>query len=903
MNRRFVAAFFAFAAVGCGPSPRSDELAVEDDVGAQLSLSEAEFVAIPDSDVTLALWRSQGAFALKKGTAPLSRPTRTRFDLLFRDEPARDPLMRRVTGESSLWLVQFYSVALPEMLAALTKFGGEAIAPFPLHAYVMRLSPKALEAARAARFVRAVEPFEARHRYESRDTGRYLIRASSQRPEITGTLVAQLQALGATVHLETIHHYALMATMTPRQVAEAAQWGEVLHIDPWSAPERDMDKVRIISGANFLEQAVGFTGTGVRAEVMDGNVNEAHADLAKRGLVFHGPHAGDASHGTATTGIVFGDGTANAAARGLMPTGQPIFASYDTFVDATADRKAHTAELTKPPYEAVLQSNSWGSGLTKNYTNVSAEMDTLIFDLDFLIFNSMSNTGNQNARPQAWAKNVVSIGGVYHYDTLDTADDRWDRSGTIGPASDGRLKPDLAHFWDNVLAPASNGSYTQFGGTSAATPITAGYAGLVMQMWSAGVFGNPTPGATVFENRPHFSTAKAMLINSATQWLFNGADHDLTRTHQGWGRVDVARLYELRNSIFVVNETRLLTQGQTERYEFTVAAGRPEFRATLTWADPAAVPSAGLHRVNDLTLKVTAPDGTVYFGNNGLEGGVFSTAGGTANIKDTVENVFIGVPPAGVWVVEVRADELAQDGHVETAEVDADFALVVSGIERVDTSTPPTVQFTAPAPNATVAREVVIAASATSTTSLIAKVRFGLPDGTFVDDVEAPYQATFDTRPVANGPATLTAIATDANGATSLPSTLEVTVENLACADGRVVATGLPLAIPDNNTTGVSVPLVVGGEGQLTSVSISLRITHSYRGDLIVQLISPTGQIAELARRVGGQADDLVLTDVAVSGLSGGAKGTWLLKVIDAASIDVGSVDTASLAVATDCQR
>jgi len=998
MHRQWAAVLVVTMFAGCAENslPGLSTPVADDDAEARLSLSDAELIAIPDSEVTLAVWRSQGAYAVKRGQSDFSPATRTRYELMFRGGESRDPTVQRVRGESSLYLVQFYGVALPEMIAPLVKAGGEAVAPFPLHAYVMRLPEGALSFARKARFVRAIEPFEARHRFELGGTGRYLIRPSSERSEVRGALIAELNALGATVHLATANHYLLEATMSAQQVAQAAELGEVLHIDPWSAPEADMDKVRIISGANFLEETLGFTGTGVRGEVMDTNVFDQHPDLKNRGILFHGPHSGDLSHGTPTTGIVFGDGSANPAARGLMPTAQPIFASYEPFLRETGDRHAHTTELTRPPYEAVFQSNSWGSSLTTNYTNLSAEMDTIVFDLDFLIFNSMSNSGDQSVRPQAWAKNVVSIGGVKHFDTLDTADDKWAEGGSIGPASDGRLKPDLAHFWDLTLAPSGTGKYTQFGGTSGATPITAGYAGLFMQMWSAGVFGNPTPGATVFANRPHFSTAKAMLINSATQWYFTGATHDLTRTHQGWGRVDVKRLYELRNSFFIINETELLTQSQTRRYELTVPAGSPALRATLTWADPAGVPSAGLHRVNDLTLKVTAPDGTVYFGNNGLELGLFSKSGGVANIKDTVENVFVETPATGTWLVEVRADEIAKDGHLETPEVDADFALVVSGIERVDSNAPPTVKITSPVSGATVAGEVVVQASAASWSSTIAKVRFGLPDGTSVDDETEPYEVRFDSKRVINGPAAFTAIATAADKTTSTLATAEVTVENLMnqrpvvslsvpagelhgtvtframasdpetavksvrfslpdgtsvelaaapytvdfntelvangtytvsaiatddqgqdsltstasvvinhlldCADGRVHATGLPLKIPDNNKLGIDVPLVVVGKGTLSALSISLEINHSYRGDLIVKLTSPSGHSVDLTRRVGGPADDFVLGNFALTAFSGPAEGTWLLNVADVAVIDSGSVNTASLMVKTDCR-
>lgn len=63
----------------------------------------------------------------------------------------------------------------------------------------------------------------------------------------------------------------------------------------------------------------------------------------------------------------------------------------------------------------------------------------------------------------------------------------------------------------------------------------------------------------------------------------------------------------------------------------------------------------------------------------GLTAGNFSTPGGSWNTVDTVENVFIQNPAAGSWTVEVIGDEIVQDAHVETAALDADFALVISG--------------------------------------------------------------------------------------------------------------------------------------------------------------------------------------------------------------------------------
>ena len=80
-------------------------------------------------------------------------------------------------------------------------------------------------------------------------------------------------------------------------------------------------------------------------------------------------------------------------------------------------------------------------------------MDTILFDLDLLACQSQSNAGNQDSRPQAWAKNIVAVGGVRHKNTNIAQDDEWDFGGSIGPAEDGRVKPDLAHFYDSVFTP------------------------------------------------------------------------------------------------------------------------------------------------------------------------------------------------------------------------------------------------------------------------------------------------------------------------------------------------------------------------------------------------------------------------------------------------------------------
>jgi hypothetical protein len=152
---------------------------------------------------------------------------------------------------------------------------------------------------------------------------------------------------------------------------------------------------------------------------------------------------------------------------------------------------------------------------------------------------------------------------------------------------------------------------------------------------------------------------------------------------------DLMKLYDERNSIYVVDEWDVAGNMHVRKFTGQALPAAPELKVTLVYLDRAAVPGAMKHRINDLTLKVTSPGGTVYWGNVGLLTGNWSTAGGVANDLDTVENVFVQNPQAGTWQVEVQFNEINQDTHVETPELDADYALVIRGLDRSTIVGPP----------------------------------------------------------------------------------------------------------------------------------------------------------------------------------------------------------------------
>jgi serine protease AprX len=672
---------------------------------------------VPGSPALAATWteRADGvatpwyALSLDGALFHASQPTSYELELRYarfdplRAQPAVPAFLDGERFGARLFIVQYWTQGLEDYRAALAALGAREHLFLAQHANVVELDPARLDEVRALEFVRWVGPYHPAYKLESE------LFAELQVPELgpaerkvnvlstergaagQAPILAQLASLGARLDELSEPTHLLTLTLPLGRLADLARLDAVQWIDRWSAPEQDMDIARNFHGANFVESVGNYLGQGVRVEVMDGGCDTSHPDL--QNFLIHSTNVlGD--HGTCTSGIVVGSGAGNFSARGVMPQAFLVVGYYNNF--AGGSRYAHTAQLTNPAlaYECVLQSNSWGSALTTSYTSVSQNMDLILFDNDrFSILQSQSNAGTQSSRPEAWAKNILSVGGIRHFNTESKSNDSWTNGASIGPAADGRIKPDLASFYDSINCTdivgasgyASGNYYSSFGGTSGATPITAGLMGLLYQMWSDGLFGNATPGSTVFDNRPYNTTAKALLINTATQWTFSGTTHDLTRTHQGWGHADVRSLYDLRAALYIVDESDVLANLASTTHPLTVQPATPAFKATLVYRDRPGTTASTQHRINNLDLKVTAPDGTVFWGNNGLSAGNWSTAGGVANTKDTVENVFVQSPLAGSWQVQVIAAELNQDAHLETGTLDTDYALVVSGV----TSGPP----------------------------------------------------------------------------------------------------------------------------------------------------------------------------------------------------------------------
>ncbi|WHT21309.1 S8 family serine peptidase [Crossiella sp. CA-258035] len=104
------------------------------------------------------------------------------------------------------------------------------------------------------------------------------------------------------------------------------------------------------------------------------------------------------------------------------------------------------------------------------------------------------------------------------------------------------------------------------------------------------------------------------------------------------------------------------------------------------------------------------------------------------------------------------------------------------------------------------------------------------------------------------------------------------------------------VAIPDRGAAVTSAITVSGRTGNASSaLKVAVDIKHTFRGDLVVDLLAPDGTVYPLKRSSASDSAADVLATYTVNASSEVANGTWKLRVQDVASYDTGKIDSWSL--------
>ncbi|MFF9625040.1 M28 family metallopeptidase [Streptomyces griseosporeus] len=109
---------------------------------------------------------------------------------------------------------------------------------------------------------------------------------------------------------------------------------------------------------------------------------------------------------------------------------------------------------------------------------------------------------------------------------------------------------------------------------------------------------------------------------------------------------------------------------------------------------------------------------------------------------------------------------------------------------------------------------------------------------------------------------------------------------------GKVFENTTDVSIPDNGAAVTSAVNVTGITGNAPSnLAVGVDIVHTWRGDLVVDLVAPDGTVYNLKPFSSSDSADNVQTTYTVDASAESANGTWTLRVQDRATYDTGYIN------------
>lgn len=478
----------------------------------------------------------------------------------------------------------------------------------------------------------------------------------------------------------------------------------------------------ISTGASTIRVSNGLTGTGVVVGVWDGGVGRgSHQEFPGSRLSNRdGGAVGD--HATHVAGTIIASGV-KTNAMGMAPSG--LVDAYDWLND-TAEMISRASASPNDTGKIKISNHSYGyvrgwewdgtryawggySGGALLYVEEyfglygtrSRSIDSIAYNAPYyLMFFSAGNERSNNPSSGSLVSingSVVSYNtsihplgdGVYKsgYDTL--ADSAVSKNAMVvgavndavtwgardpskatpttftswGPTDDGRIKPDIVANGASVYSPVgtSDSSYSTYSGTSMASPNAAGTAALLVEHY-AKLF----PGKSMMS-----STLRGLIIHTADDRGRVGPDYQY-----GWGLINGQEAVNLVSDHASnpaksrMMEASINNVSSSKVHQF-VWDGVSPIRATICWTDPPG--NNGLthdnrarNLVNDLNLKMIAPNGTEFFPyvmpfvGTWTQSSVTASATTGVNSTDNVEQVYLANPPSpGVYQLVVsRANTL-----------------------------------------------------------------------------------------------------------------------------------------------------------------------------------------------------------------------------------------------------
>lgn len=406
---------------------------------------------------------------------------------------------------------------------------------------------------------------------------------------------------------------------------------------------RSLHRSNVINSDHPL--GLKFNGDGVHVLVRDDGQLGPHIDFKNRLFNHTATPPAQGTHGDGVGGIIGGAGNLDPGIQGMASGAVVHVVDYvNDFQDQTLP--LHLSE------GITITNSSYSDGCNTGYTLATQTVDMQLYEHPTLMhFFSAGNSNTADCGYGAggqWgnitgghkmAKNAVAAANLGQDAALDTTSSR-------GPAYDGRLKPDIAANGTDEYSTAPFNDYQLFGGTSGASPGVAGCVAQLTQAYKSFHNGEQPPAVLL----------KAAILNTANDLGNPGPDFKF-----GWGHINAWRAFRL------LQQNRHLAdqvdQGGENLHGVPIPGGVLQARIMVVWSDPPNTPEAAKALINDLDIKVVAPDGVTTYLPLKLDptpnpANLNAPAQPGRDSLNNVEQVAISLPTPGMYSVKISGTDV-----------------------------------------------------------------------------------------------------------------------------------------------------------------------------------------------------------------------------------------------------
>jgi hypothetical protein len=561
-------------------------------------------------------------------------------------------------------LLQFVSIPALEEKKAIAESGILLLEYFPNNAFVAAIPAGFDKSLLRGLKVRSVVAMETRQKINrnlydevpsyARTVKGFADLRLQYYSNIANDAALRLAASAGTVLGQNLTNHIISVRIPENKLQSTAALPWVYFVESVSAqsqPEDNKARSLLRSIDISTDQPMGrhYDGYGVAAALADDGVVGPHIDFT--GRIINHTVITNQDHGDMTGGILAGAGNLNPAYHGMAGGVQMhVFdiAGYPQIVDAVANNTQ---------YNTVVSSTSYSQGCNE-YNSDSQFGDQTTKDNPQLLFVfSAGNNGLGQTQGDCgygaglpWGtitggykegKNVIAVANIDVLQVIDSSSSR-------GPASDGRIKPDISSVGKDQVSTVPNNAYQTpadavYNGTSGACPGISGISAQLIQAYKELFSAANAPTALI----------KACLLNSAEDIGNPGPDYNY-----GFGRANALRAVQvLENNTFLHDS---VTQGATNTHTINIPANVMRVKVMVYWPDQGGNPAASVALMNDLDMQVTDPslvawnpwvlDPTPVFAN------LAAPATRGVDHLNNVEQVTIDSPAAGSYTVSITGN-------------------------------------------------------------------------------------------------------------------------------------------------------------------------------------------------------------------------------------------------------